>query len=121
MTIERWPVDGRDVRIHSLGVSSRLVEALLPKMLTATVRSLIRTGHNVREVWIELKDERELTVVYKDAYNRTLREDVIPVLAIMQASQAGRDAVTRAGLDNDLRASAEAEIARLTRRRLDRL
>ncbi|WP_432097148.1 hypothetical protein [Streptomyces sp. bgisy100] len=71
----------------------------------------------VRHAVVRVVGESNVQIQYLDEHHRVLREDIVPVMAMIDAHQNGRDAARAAGLDPDLLEEALADMDKRRRRR----
>lgn len=81
------------------------------------VRSLASIPAAIRRAVVTTYLENKIQISYLGEQAKVLRQDIIPVIAAVEAQQAGRDYVGSRGFDRDLEVAALAEMqARLERR-----
>ncbi|MEW1723036.1 hypothetical protein [Streptomyces sp. NPDC093109] len=124
MSEEMVPFSGS--RSGLLASLPQVLPAALPHgALVAAIAELARTTLRVasaaRYAVVQIRNESDVAIQLLDEKRRVMREDVIPVLAIAAAHQAGRQVLMSGGLDADLRADALADLDRKRQRRRNRL
>lgn len=110
--------NGRSLQLeHPRSLTDEIVErTLIPAVLTC-VRSVHSIAAAVQYAVVTTYRENQLRIIYHGARARVLRDDIIPVMAAVDAHQGGRDWVRGRMFDSDLETAALAEMqARLDRR-----
>lgn len=119
MSNELVKVDGRDVLVQVPGhlAGQIAVKALVPA-ITTTIRTLAAVAREVTVVAVESVHEQRVQIALMNQRARVITRDIVPILAAATAYQWGRNALERAGLDDDISADAalDMEIARQRRR-----
>jgi hypothetical protein len=122
-----------DEIVHYDGARSSVL-ATLPRMLPAALthgalisavaaaaETTARAAAAARYAVVKVRRENEIAIQFLDEERRVLREDIIPVMAIVAAHDKGRRAVRSYGLDADLLEDALADMERKRQQRRDRL
>ncbi|MFF0269832.1 hypothetical protein [Kribbella sp. NPDC004536] len=112
-------IDGRDVLVQVPGhlAGQVAVKALVP-VITTTVRALAAAAREVTTVAVEAVHDQRAQLAFLNYQSRVIARDVVPTLATANAHQRARNALARAGFDDDIYADAlqDLEIARQRRR-----
>ncbi|MFC9694336.1 hypothetical protein ACFTSF_37680 [Kribbella sp. NPDC056951] len=112
-------IDERDVLVQVPGhlAGQIAVKALVPA-ITTTIRTLAAVAREVTVVAVESVHEQRVQIALMNQRARVITRDIVPILAAATAYQWGRNALERAGLDDDIAADAalDMEIARQRRR-----
>jgi hypothetical protein len=102
---------------HPRSLADEIVERTLIPAVLSCVRSVHSVAAAVQYAVVTTYRENQLRIIYHGARARVLRDDIIPVMAAVDAHQWGRDRVRDRMFDSDLEAAALAEMqARLDRR-----
>ena len=85
--------------------------------VTRQLANLANAGVTVSRIFIEAQSEVSLAIRLYDQYNRYIREDVIPTVAVAKAFQDGRNALNSMDLDQDIYDEAYSDLERKRQRR----
>lgn len=124
MTDEIVPYNGARNRVLATlprVLPAALTHGALISAVAAAAEATARAAAAARYAVVKVRRENEIAIQLLDEERRVLREDVVPVMAIVAAHQAGRQALRGAGLDADLLEDALADLDRKRRQRRDRL
>jgi hypothetical protein len=100
-------------------IPASLIRAVAVPAAVQVVAELAKSGIVATSVIVEAVELTKLKISYYREYARVIREDVIPVAAMNDAYQRGRNMIKAMGLDDDLLsdASEDLETKRQARRR----
>jgi hypothetical protein len=91
--------------------------AAVARAAEATARAAVAAHFAV----VRVRRQNEISIQLLDEERRVLKEDVVPVMAIVAAFQSGRQALRGAGLDADLLEDGLADLEWKRQQRRDRL
>lgn len=112
-------IDGRDVLVQVPGhLAWQIAVKTLVPVITTTIRALAAVAREVSVVAVESVHEQRVQIALMNQRAKVITRDIVPILATATAYQWGRNALERAGLDDDISADAalDLEIARQRRR-----
>jgi hypothetical protein len=98
-----------------------LVHAALLSAVARTAEAAVQTVATAHYAVVKVLRDNRIAIQLLDYERRVFKEDVLPILAINRAHQAGRRALGGAGLDSDLLESALEDLERKRQQRRDRL
>jgi hypothetical protein len=115
-----------DSRNRLLATLPRVLPAALPHnaliaAVAAVAETTARAFSAARYAVVKIRGENDIAIQLLDQERRVLREDIVPIMAMVAAHQKGRDSLNGSGLDADLLAGALADIDRKLQQRRDRL
>ncbi|MGC5343052.1 hypothetical protein PZB75_18520 [Streptomyces sp. AM 4-1-1] len=99
------------------GVAHGPMVAAIAKVAETALKSV----GAVRYAAVSILSQNRLEIRLLDETRRVVLQDVVPVLAMNQAHNIGRNALRNAGLDSDLLNDALADLELKRQRRRDRL
>lgn len=109
---------GRTLRVeYPVSLTEQFLdEHVIPKVV-ASVRAFASAAGAIQYALVTSVVESQLQISYLTRQARVLHQDVIPVIAAVEAQETGRDWLDRLDLAPDLRDKARRELdARLDRR-----
>src|SRR5690242_15026621 len=109
--------NGRQVPVEYNVSQQVLRNANALPFVTRQLVNLANAGVTVSRIFIEAQSEVSLAIRLYDQYNRYIREDVIPTVAVAKAFQNGRNALNSMDLDQDIYDEAYSDLERKRQRR----
>jgi hypothetical protein len=115
------PVDLPNGRVLQLEHPRYLADEIVERTVVPAVLGCVRSFHSVaaavQYAVVTTHRENQLRIFYHGTRARILRDDIIPVMAIIDSHQRGRDWIRERMFDSDLEAGGLSEMqARLDRR-----